>query len=63
MDKTCSITFKGEGIEVVFDGEWIRRDVDASYYAMLKELPKYLIRRRSEDGKREEGRRKGTGRN
>ena len=46
-EKSCTISFGERGeLEVVFTGDWIRRDLDAVYHAMFKNLLNYLTERR-----------------
>ena len=46
-EKSCTISFGERGeLEVVFTGDWIRRDLDAVHHAMFKNLLNYLTERR-----------------
>ena len=47
-EKSCVIQFSLAGIDVTFSGEWIRADVDRTYSAMFRELPKHTVKRRDE---------------
>ena len=46
-EKSCTISFGERGeLEVVFTGDWIRKDLDAVHHAMFKSLLNYLAERR-----------------
>jgi len=67
-ERGCVINFEEGKFRVSYRGEWTRRDVENAYYALVKELPKFLVERRkilegkeSDDGRRKGRRRKESG--
>jgi len=55
-EKECLIKFEPDkkGITVTYVGDWQRSDVDKSYVAMFKELPRHIVARREKLKKEKE---------
>lgn len=48
MRRVVAVTLDDEGVNVSFEGFWLRKDVDAAYRAMLIQLPKHLAQKKEE---------------